>query len=45
MKYQQILKWLLPIIVLLAGFSAAMGLFYDTPASQSALPIIGAKPP
>ncbi len=31
MKYQQILKWLLPIIILLAGFSAAMGLFYDTP--------------
>jgi hypothetical protein len=31
MKYQQILKWFLPVIILLAGFSAAMGLFLDSP--------------
>ncbi len=31
MKYQAILKWLIPLIVVLALFAALMGLFYQTP--------------
>src|SRR5690242_9981955 len=31
MKYQSILKWLIPPIVLFALFAALMGLFYQTP--------------
>jgi hypothetical protein len=31
MKYQSALKWLIPLISILALFSAAMGLFYETP--------------
>lgn len=31
MKYQGILKWLIPLIALLALFAAFMGLFYQTP--------------
>ena len=34
MKNQSVLKWLIPPIFVLALFSAAMGLFYETP-SQS----------
>ncbi len=36
MKYQSILKWLIPPIVLLAFFAAAMGLFYQTPGEPYA---------
>lgn len=31
MKYQSSLRWLVPLIGVLALFAAAMGLFYDTP--------------
>ena len=31
MKYQSALRWLIPLIFLLALFAAGMGLFYDTP--------------
>lgn len=31
MKYQTTLKWLIPLIGVLALFAAAMGLFYETP--------------
>jgi hypothetical protein len=31
MKYQSTLKWLIPLIFVLALFSAGMGLFYQTP--------------
>jgi len=30
MKYQSVLKWLIPLIGILALFAAAMGLFYET---------------
>ncbi|MBI1277736.1 MAG: hypothetical protein GC179_06375 [Anaerolineaceae bacterium] len=36
MKYQSILKWLIPPIVILAFFAAAMGLFYQTPGEPFA---------
>lgn len=36
MKYQSILKWLIPPVVLLAFFAAAMGLFYQTPGEPYA---------
>ena len=31
MKYQTALKWLIPLIGILALFSVLMGLFYQTP--------------
>jgi hypothetical protein len=31
MKYQPLLRWLIPLIFLLALFAAALGLFYQTP--------------
>jgi hypothetical protein len=36
MKYQSILKWLIPPIVILAFFAAAMGMFYQTPGEAYA---------
>ncbi len=36
MNYQSILKWLIPPIVVLAFFAAAMGLFYQTPGESYA---------
>src|SRR5512135_545665 len=36
MKYQSALKWMLPLIGLLALFAACMGLFYQTPGQNFA---------
>ena len=33
MKYEAVIKWLIPLIIVLAGFAAGMGLFYQTPGS------------
>jgi hypothetical protein len=37
MKYQSSLKWLIPLIGLLALFAVVMGLFYDTPGKPYSL--------
>ena len=37
MKYQSTLRWLAPLIFVLAGFAAGMGLFYQTPGTPYAL--------
>jgi hypothetical protein len=37
MKYQSILKWLIPLIGLLALFTASMGVFYETPGEPYSL--------
>lgn len=36
MKYQTVLKWILPLIGILAFFAAGMGLFYQTPGQPYA---------
>src|ERR1041384_508605 len=36
MKYQSALKWLLPLIGILALFAVLMGLFYETPGQPYA---------
>lgn len=37
MKYDNVLKWLVPLIFVLALFAAGMGLFYQTPGQPYAL--------
>lgn len=37
MKYQSVLKWLIPLIFVLALFAAGMGLFYPAPGQPYAL--------
>lgn len=37
MKYQSALKWLIPLIGILASFAIVMGLFYETPGQPYAI--------
>jgi hypothetical protein len=37
MKYQSALKWLIPLIGIMASFAILMGLFYDTPGQPYAI--------